>query len=51
MTTFVGKLLKQDDVDALHEGVKHLAQLFMEEDVSAQIGASAYERSSDRTAY
>jgi putative transposase len=51
LPTFVGKLLEQDDVDALHEGVKHLAQLFMEEEVSAQIGASAYERNQERIAY
>ena len=39
VTSFVGKLLEQDDVDALREGVRVLAQLVMEAEVSAQIGA------------
>jgi hypothetical protein len=39
-TSFVGKLLEQDDVDALHEGVKVLAQAVMETEVSSQIGAA-----------
>jgi putative transposase len=51
VTSFVGKLLEQDDVDALREGVQVLAQLVMEAEVSGQIGAGLYERSSERTAY
>jgi transposase-like protein len=51
ITSFVGKLLEQDDVDALREGVKVLAQAVMETEVSGQIGAAPYERSSERVAY
>jgi putative transposase len=51
ITSFVGKLLEQDDVDALREGVRVLAQAVMETEVSSQIGAAPYERSSERTAY
>jgi transposase-like protein len=49
--SFVGKLLEQDDVDALREGVRVLAQAVMESEVSGQIGAAPYERSSERVAY
>jgi putative transposase len=51
LTSFIGKLLEQDDVDALREGVRILAQAVMETKVSSQIGALPYERSSDRSAY
>jgi transposase-like protein len=51
ITSFVGKLLEQDDVDALREGVRVLAQAVMETEVSSQIGAAPYERSTERTAY
>ena len=51
ITSFVGELLEQDDVDALREGVRVLAQAVMETEVSAQIGAAPYERSSERAAY
>jgi putative transposase len=51
LTSFVGKLLEQNDVDALREGVRILAQAVMETEVSSQIGALPYERSSERTAY
>jgi hypothetical protein len=40
VTAFVGKLLEQDDVDALREGVQVLAQLVMEAEVSGQIATS-----------
>jgi putative transposase len=50
ITSFVGKLLEQDDVDALREGVRVLAQAVMETEVSSQIGATPYERSSERIA-
>jgi putative transposase len=51
ITSFVGKLLEQDDVDALREGVRVLAQVMMDTEVSAQIGAGLYERSTERAAY
>jgi transposase-like protein len=51
IASFVGKLLEQDDVDALREGVRVLAQIVMDTEVSTQIGAGLYERSSDRAAY
>jgi transposase-like protein len=51
VTSFVGKLLEQDDVDTLREGVQVLANLLMDAEVSGQIGAGLYERSSERTAY
>jgi hypothetical protein len=46
VTSFVGKLLEEDDVDLLREGVRVLAQALMETEVSSQIGAGPYERSS-----
>jgi putative transposase len=51
VTAFVGKLLEQDDVDALQEGVRILAQALMEAEFSGQIGADLYERNSERVAY
>ncbi len=51
VTSFVGKLLKEDDADVLREGIQVLAQALMEAEVSSQIGALPYERSPDRTAY
>jgi Transposase, Mutator family len=51
ITSFVGKPLEQDDVDALREGVKVLAQAVMATEVSGQIGAAPYERSSERITY
>ncbi len=51
ITSFVGKLLEPDDVDALREGIRVLAQAVMETEVSHQIGAAPYERSSERLAY
>jgi putative transposase len=51
VTTFVGKLLEQDDVDALREGVRVLAQALMDIEVSNQIGAEPYERTTERLAY
>jgi hypothetical protein len=46
ITSFMGKLLEEDDVDLLREGVRVLAQALMETEVSSQIGAAPYERSS-----
>ena len=40
ITSFVGKLLEEDDVDLLREGVRVLAQAVMETEVSGQIGAA-----------
>src|SRR6266581_3985509 len=51
ITSFVGKLLEQDDVDVLREGIGVLAQAVMEAEVSGQIGAGPYGGSSERTAY
>lgn len=51
LTSFVGKLLEQDDVDALREGVRILAQAVIEAEVSSQLGALPYERSAERSAY
>ncbi len=39
VTTFVGKLLEESDVDLLGEGVRILAQVLKEAEVSTQIGA------------
>jgi putative transposase len=51
VTSFVGKLLEEEDTDLLREGVKVLAQALMESEVSGQIGAAPYERTSQRSAY
>src|SRR3972149_2495906 len=49
--SFASKLLEENDVDVLREGVRVLAQAVMETEVSSQIGAAPYERSSERVAY
>lgn len=51
LTSFVGKLLKEDDSDILREGIKALAQMIMDVEVSSKIGAAPYERAETRTAY
>ena len=51
VTSFVGKLLKEDDSDILREGIQALAQMIMDVEVSSRIGAAPYERSEARTAY
>ncbi len=51
LTSFVGKLLKEDDSDILRDGIKALAQMIMDVEVSSKIGAAPYERSENRTAY
>src|SRR5690242_4181539 len=38
ITSFVGKLLEEDDVDLLREGVRVLAQALMETEVSSTSG-------------
>jgi putative transposase len=51
LSAFVGKLLAADEPDVLREGVRVLAQAIMEAEVTAQVGAEAYERTGERTAY
>jgi len=51
LSAFVGKLLAADEPGVLREGVRVLAQAVMETEVTAQIGAEAYERTGERTAY
>lgn len=50
-SSFVGKLMAEEDVDVLREGVRVLAQALMEGEVSTQIGAELYERTDTRTAH
>jgi len=50
-STFVGKLLEEQDGDVLREGVRVLAQAVMDAEVTALVGAERHERSEDRTAY
>ena len=45
VSSFVGKLLHEDDADVLREGIQVLTQALMEAEVSSQIGAAPYERS------
>jgi transposase-like protein len=49
-SSFVGKLLAEEDTDVLREGVRILAQALMDAEVSTQIGAELYERTDARTA-
>src|SRR2546425_192831 len=49
-SSFVGKLLAEEDTDVLREGVRVLAQALMDAEVSTQIGAELYERTDSRTA-
>lgn len=51
LTSFVSKLLTEDDADILRDGVQALAQMLMDIEVSSKIGAAPYERSEGRTAY
>jgi transposase-like protein len=51
LSTFVGKLLEEQDGDVLREGVRVLAQVLMDTEVTALVGAARHERSEDRTAY
>jgi transposase-like protein len=51
LSTFVGKLLEEQDGDVLREGVRVLAQALMETEVTSLVGAERHERSEDRTAY
>ncbi len=51
VTAFIGKLLEEQDVDLLREGVRILAQALMEAEVTTHIGAELYERTEARTAH
>ncbi len=51
LSTFVGKLLEEQDGDVLREGVRVLAQALMETEVAGLIGAERYERSGERGTY
>jgi putative transposase len=51
LSTFVGKLLEEQDGDVLREGVRLLAQALMETEVTSLVGAGRHEQSEDRTAY
>jgi transposase-like protein len=51
LTSFVGKLLKEDDTDILRDGIQALAQMIMDAEVSTKIGAGPYERTDSRSAY
>jgi len=48
---YVGKLLTEEDTDVLREGIRVLAQVLMDAEVSTRIGAELYERTEDRTAH
>jgi transposase-like protein len=50
-STFVGKLLEEQDGDVLREGVRVLAQALMETEVTALVGAERHERTDERTGY
>jgi transposase-like protein len=51
LTSFVSKLLEEDDRDLLRDGVKTLAQIVMDAEVSEQIGAQLFERTEERVAH
>lgn len=48
---FVGKLLGEEDVDILREGIRVVAEALMDAEVSSSIGAAPFERTDDRTAF
>jgi hypothetical protein len=39
VTSFVGKLLREDDSDILREGIQAVAQMIMDVEVSSKVGA------------
>jgi hypothetical protein len=47
LSTFVGKLLEEQDGDVLREGIRGLSQALMESEAAGLIGADRYERTSD----
>lgn len=51
LSTFVGKLLEEQDGDVLREGIRVLSQALMESEVAGLIGAERYERTGERQTY
>jgi putative transposase len=51
LSTFVGKLLEEQDGDVLREGIRVLSQALMESEVAGLIGADRYERTTERQTY
>src|SRR5215813_3592245 len=51
LSSFVGKLLEEQDGDVLREGIRVLAQALMETEVAGVIGADRYERTGERTGH
>ena len=51
LTAFVGKLLEEQDVDVLREGIRVLSQALMETEVASLIGAERHARTGERVAY
>ena len=51
LTTFIGKLLEEQDGDILRDGVRVLAQALMETEVAGRLGAERHERTDERTGY
>ena len=51
LTAFAGKLLEEQDVDVLREGIRVLSQALMETEVASLIGAERHERTGERVAY
>jgi transposase-like protein len=51
LSTFVGKLLEEQDGDVLREGIRVLSQALIESEVAGLIGADRYERPNDRQTY
>lgn len=48
LTSFVSKLLEEEDRDILRDGVRTLAQILMDAEVSEQIRAQLFERTDER---
>lgn len=51
VTSFVGKLLKEDDSDILRDGITALTQMIIDVEVRSKIGAVPHERTEHRSAY
>lgn len=49
LTSFVGKLLKEDDSDILRDDIQALAQMIMDVEVSSKIGVVPYEHTDNHT--
>lgn len=48
VTAFASKLLEEEDADLLRGGVRVLAPMLMETEVSNQIGVAPYQRGETR---